>query len=439
MTTLRRDRATLTPRARSLAVPWVIATVLTASLALAFAGKYECRWQEPGRWWATAWCYSDVVDLWDERGFDVEAVPYGPLPVVYDGVPEGQPPRLYDPRYTFEYPPVLGFATYGISKVTDTERGFHAVNAATLAVAGVLTVWLLDRILLEVAASRERWLDTRVRLFGVVASPTLMTLAFQNWDLWSIAPATAGLYAAVRRRPLLAAAWFGFAAGVKWWPALLVVPLLAGPWAIEDRGWLRRLAPAGVFGAVWGAVQVPALLVSVEGWWESIAFHLTREPNRASLIGVISNIGRAVSDSPFWSGPYASITTFTTFAALVVVVAVVLFRLHVRRLDPAVASFVLVAVFLVVSKVVSVQFVLWLLPIAVIAGIRWWPVLVIDVLNAAVWLLWAPSGDDGSPLFWASLGVAAVRTLFLAAVAMKHLTRDPSSREARRLEPVGAA
>lgn len=420
----------------------VLAVTLTVTLGLAFAQKLECRWQESGRWWATSWCYSDLVDLWDERGFDVDAVPYGPLPVVHDGVPEGQPPRLYEPRYTFEYPPLLGFGAWGAALATDSERGFYAVNAAALAIAAVLTVWLVDKALRERATDGDSWRASRVRLLGLVASPTLLTLGFQNWDLWSTAPAAAGLLMAVRRRPLAAAAWFGLAAGVKWWPALLVVPLLAGPWAVEHRGWWRRLAPVGSFMGVWGLVQAPALAISVDRWWASIAFHLERAPNRASLIGVIGNVGRAWSDSPFWLGPYSTLTTVTTFVLLGAAVSVVLWRLHQRRLDPATAAFVLVAVFLVVSKVVSVQYVIWLLPVAVVARIRWWPVLVVDVLNAAVWLLWAPTGDDGSALFWTSLGVAAVRTVLLAAFAVKVLVEEPSGRDGvpqQRLQPVGAA
>lgn len=442
MTTLRRDRATLPARLRLLTTAAALAAVLTVTLGLAFVQKIDCSWGEAGPLWTTAWCYSDVVDLWDERGFDVDAVPYGPLPVVYDGVPEGQPPRLYEPRYTFEYPPVMGFATWAVALATDTERGFYVVNAAALAAAAVLTVWLLDRALRERTADGAAWRASRLRLYGFVASPTLLTLGFQNWDLWSTAPAAAGLLMAVRRRPLAAGAWFGLAAGVKWWPALLVVPLLAGPWATEDRGWLRRLAPAGAFALVWGLVQLPAMAISVERWWDSIAFHLEREPNRASLIGVVSNVGRALADGPFWWGPYAQLTTATTFLLLFLAVAVVLHRLHTRRLDPAVAAFVLVAVFLVVSKVVSVQFVIWLLPVAILAGIRWWPVLAVDVLNAAVWLLWAPSGDDGSALYWTSLGVAAVRTLLLAVIAVRVLLREPAPRgdpPQVRPRPVGAS
>lgn len=441
MTTLRRDRATFQARLRVLTTAAALAVALTATLGLAFAQKLECRWGDDGPLWTTAWCYSDVVDLWDERGFDVDAVPYGPLPVVSDGLPEGQPPRLYEPRYTFEYPPVMGFGAWAAALATDTERGFYVVNAAALAAAAVLTVWLLDRALQERAVDADAWRSSRLRLYGFVVSPTLLTLGFQNWDLWSTAPAAAGLLMAVRRRPVAAAAWFGLAAGVKWWPALLVVPLLAGPWATEDRGWLGRLAPAGTFAAVWALVQLPAMAISVERWWDSIAFHLVREPNRASLIGVIGNVGRELSDAPFWSGPYAQLTTVTTFLLLILAVTVVLRRLHTRRLDPAVAAFVLVAVFLVVSKVVSVQFIIWLLPVAVLAGIRWWPVLAVDVLNAAVWLLWAPSGDDGSVLFWSSLGVAAVRTLLLAVIAVHVLLREPAPhRDPPRLrpQPVGA-
>jgi hypothetical protein len=39
------------------------------------------------------WCFSDIKALYDQRGFDVKAVPYA------------NPPADYPVNYVFEYPP----------------------------------------------------------------------------------------------------------------------------------------------------------------------------------------------------------------------------------------------------------------------------------------------------------------------------------------------
>ncbi|MCA1713498.1 MAG: DUF2029 domain-containing protein [Actinobacteria bacterium] len=334
-----------------------------------------------GVWGDTNWCYSDVRNLWDKRGFDVDAVPYAGPPTVGGETANGQPPEPYPVDYVFEYPPGMGFPAWLIALATTTRTSYFIVTAITLALAGAITVWQLD---VALRALRR----PRLRLFGLAASPSLVVFGMQNWDLWSLAPVAAGMAAAVRRKPLLAAAFFGIGAGIKWWPALLVLPLVVGPWSIPAR--LRRngrvaapapdsdhrtlplrlrLRPVLVFAAVWWAIQMPAIAVSRSGWWAAIAFHLDREPNVASPVGVIRRAGLLLLPSSFWE-----------------------------------------------SKVVSVQFLLWLLPIALLSTLRWRRLLVADVLNVAVWLLWAPSGDDPNGLLYASLVVAALRTVVMIHV-----------------------
>jgi len=101
----------------------------------------------------------------------------------------------------------------------------------------------------------------------MVVSPSLLVLGAQNWDLWTLAPVAAGLAAAARGRTARAGAWFGLATGIKWWPALLVIPLIVGRWADQPAGPAglrrrRRTAPAVAAAGTWALVQLPALAVS---------------------------------------------------------------------------------------------------------------------------------------------------------------------------------
>jgi Glycosyltransferase family 87 len=379
MRTARRRRAEKQARARLGAYPTLLVTLAFAfGLTLAFAPKLACQEQLRAGLPERHWCFSDLKQLWDARGFDVDAAPYG------------DPPPGYPVDYQFEYPPGIGLPAYGLARLTATRMQFFLVNAVTLAACAAFALWQLDRALRALGRPGSRLL-----LFA--ASPGLMMFAMHTWDLWSVAPAAAGLAAAARGRPRLAGAWFGLGAAVKWWPALLVVLLLVGPWAAGEAGAhgsgrpsrLRQLAPAATAAAVWAAVQIPAIAISPANWWGSTAVHLQRRANRDSLFGVIFESGATLWPSSFWSGAATRLLTLVTLGSLLVGVGYVARRLHRGTLDAGDAAVALVALFLLTAKVFSPQFILWLAAVAVVSRVPWSRLLAVEVPNAAVWIFLA--------------------------------------------------
>jgi uncharacterized membrane protein len=347
---------------------WVQTLVLVVVLLVSFWPKTLCRAQLEAGDYERHWCYSDIKELWDIRGFDVQAVPYG------------DPPPGYEP-YVFEYPPGLGFPAYGLARLADTPLGYFAVTAASLGLAAVLTLWALQGALAAVRRPLFR---------GMVfaASPTVLFFAFHNWDLWAVAPAMAGLLAASRRSPVLAGFLFGVAASVKWWPALLVLVLLWGPWATE-RTLVRRLAPACVAASAWLLVQLPAMAVSLDNWWAATAFHLQRPPNPDSPLGLLNGLLNQLAPGIADGAAVTALTTILTLGLMVAGTLVVLSRLHGHRLSPPESALALVVLFVLTSKVVSPQFVLWLVPLAALTAVPWRPLLAVEASNIAVWVLLA--------------------------------------------------
>lgn len=427
--------ATLTTRQRlRRAAPWAAAVGLVLILLLAYLGKAVCVGGRPLWWDLTAYCYSDIYALWSRRGFDVGAVPYA-------GVPAG-----YVEDYTIEYPPGMVFPAWIIGLLTDSRRAFFDVHAVTFAISAAVALWRCDRAL--EADRGARWRRSRVRLLGFALSPGIVLFGMQNWDLWPVAIVALGLAAAARGRTTAAAVWFGLAAGVKWWPALLVPLLMVGPWAParpagdDERGASWRLPdallgadlrPALVAGGVWLAVQLPALVVSPSGWWEAIRFHLRRGANLDSTAAAIQAFGERTIGGAFWGGPFSTLWTVGSLTLLVAGVAYAMVRLRAGTLHPGNAALAVVALFLLTGKVFSPQFIVWLLPVAVVATVSWTPILATEATNAAVWLLYGPwLGRGTGPAFdgflRASQGMSVVRTLTTAwIVAAALLPSDPET------------
>lgn len=419
------------------AAPYVVAAALAFSLALAYAGKAVCLDGEDGFWGLTRYCYSDVRVLWDHRGFDAEALPYA-------GPPDG-----YATEYTFEYPPGLAFPAWMISLVTETRRGFFNLHAVTFVAAGIATTGFLAVVLRAGVTRRDGDLW---RLLGFALSPGLVLFGMQNWDLWPVAVASAGLAAAATRRSVLAGALFGLAAAIKWWPALLLVVVVAGPWRSMPRdddadtnSHAEALAhriderlgldprPVVVAAAVWLVVQLPALMISPSGWLASVTFHLRRRPNYDSTAAALSELGSSLVPGAFWGEPFAFLWTGVSLAVLVVGLVYVVARLRSQTIHPGDAALAVLGIFLVTGKVFSPQFVVWLVPVAVVATVAWAPVIAVEAANAAVWLLYGPwmahwhEGPEWWGFLYAAQGASVLRTLTLVWLVAAALRRRGAS------------
>lgn len=414
-------RAPLVTRVRRLpgAAPWIALGALVITLALAYGGKAVCLEGASGFWRATRYCYSDVHVLWFWRGFDVDAVPYAL-------------PDDYPTDRTFEYPPGLAFPAWLVAAVTSSSSAFFNLHALTFIAAAFAALWALARALR--ALGRSPW-----RLLGFALSPGLVLFGMQNWDLWPVALAAVGLAAASRKRPKWAAFWFGLGAATKWWPGLLVVTLLAGPWGprVETGGALRRLkvstGPLLVALVSWSVVQLPAMLVSLRGWADATLYHLRRPANIDSTGAAVATLGAWLKPGAFWGEPFAVVATLVSLSVLVGGVLFVGARLARGRLDPGDASLALVGLFLLAGKVFSPQFVLWLLPVAVVARVSWRPMAAVELTNAAVWLLYGPwfahwNDPAFSRLPSAFQGASVLRSLAVAWLVLAALRSRGSAR-----------
>jgi uncharacterized membrane protein len=211
----------------------------------------------------------------------------------------------------------------------------------------------------------------------------------------AVALATLASHERGRLRTLaLVAAWasLGFGAAAKLVPALAAAPLAL----LRGR---RSLVPgAAAFAGVVALFFVPAYLVGGAGFLESFSYHTKRGLQIESLpASVLMRLGY-VRDIVFGFGSFevtgygsrfwTSMSLPVTGALLLLTGAVALReRLLGRFGSPEVPRFAaaFLLAFLVGSKVLSPQYVLWLLPLIPLAARGAWGVAVSAVFLATCW------------------------------------------------------
>lgn len=317
--------------ARSIGLGAVFA-MLAGTLVLGHALKAPCvsgDWSD-GRQY-TRLCYTDIIPL-----LGTEQLAGGRLPFL-------QSCENTDGECD-EYP-VLTMWTMRIAAWAsgpDIARFFYA-NAIILWLAAFVIAFCL-------------YLMVGVRALYFALAPTLAIYGTTNWDLLPVALATAGTLMYLRRRDVWSGVLLGLGAAAKLYPALLVVPFVAGRFRSRepDRGIYLAWASAGS----WIAANLPFALAAPVSWWEFFRFNAARTADWDSLWFIACEWTTGLGCSNLRLINLAS-------AALFVVSVLTVWRLKAAR-DPGfprwTLGFPILVLFVLTNKVYSPQYSLWLLP-----------------------------------------------------------------------------
>jgi uncharacterized membrane protein len=241
-------------------------------------------------------------------------------------------------------------------------------------------------------------------------SPLLLVHAFTNWDLLAVALATFAMLAWARSRPLLAGVLLGLGIAAKFYPLLLlgvlfVLCLRAG----RLRDWGTTVAAAVV---AWSAVNVPVALLAPDNWAWFFVFSRQRPANPESLWNMLLHATSSrVLDGPLAAGESPVVLNAVVTVLLLALAAGVAWLALAAPVRPRVAqlAFLLVAGFLLLNKVWSPQFSLWLLPLAVLARPRWRSLLLWQVTEVLVWVVtmlhYLGTDNRGIEVEWFFFGV----------------------------------
>ncbi|GAA4814374.1 glycosyltransferase 87 family protein [Streptomyces ziwulingensis] len=257
---------------------------------------------------------------------------------------------------TWQYPPAAAVAILspGLLPFLDYATAFFTLAcAADLAVLALLTHGGLGRG----GTLRGAWV-------WVVGVPLLGPTVYARYDVMVTAVAVAGLLAAARH-PRAAGALAAVGALLKVWPALLLL-------GVRERS-------AWAAAAVTGVVVAGAFWVAVPGAFAFLTFQRDRGTEVESLGALVFHVARGFG----WDGQvvfnYGSVEFLGPWVDLVSTAALtltgaafgwlLLWRLRATRFEAhtaADAAFVAVLLFTVTSRVISPQYLVWLIGTAAV-------------------------------------------------------------------------
>jgi uncharacterized membrane protein len=319
-------------------------------------------------------CYSDIQHLWLGREINHHVFPYLSGSITPDGQLVGG---------TVEYPVLTGMLIWAGALFAHDDAGFLLGSALLMAPFGLLTGWMLGRL--------SRW-----RALVWALGPPLVLYAFHNWDLPVVACAVGAVFVmhgwrterSLADRGIVAGVLLGLGFAFKLYPGAFVLPLALYVLTASRPGVLHWGAALRVALAAAGTVilvNLPFAVAGYEGWRASFTFQEMRkvdlttnsiwywgfrpesEPDNVAFQDVIS-----------WLSPSLVLLSFAVAAA------VGWWRWRRDGVYPWVAvSAAMLCGFLLLHKVHSPQYTLWLLPFFALLQVPWrWVIgyLIVDLL-----------------------------------------------------------
>ncbi|WP_346101742.1 glycosyltransferase family 87 protein [Nonomuraea maheshkhaliensis] len=346
-------------------LPLGLIAALGASLA--YVVRLPCRtggWNDQVTTY-TNFCYTDIYPLYFDRELATQNPYFAQVP--------------FDKQV--EYPVVLGEVMQvmsWISRALELDKVAQAVRFYDLTVI-LLGVCLVIGVLLmaAVAGPTRRW-DS----LWYAISPAVVLAAYINWDLVAGALSMGMLLAWKQQRQVTAGVLLGLAIATKFYPLMFVGALFL--LTLRTARWRPFLVTSAAGAGAWLAVNLPFMIFAWDGWRRFYVFSEERGVDWGSAWLFFQNKG--------WPVLGTGDVSVLGMASLVIMCAgiAVLTLAAPRRPRLAQICFLALAAFMMTNKVWSPQFVLWLVPLAVLARPNWKPLVLWQLAEVwyfvAIWL-----------------------------------------------------
>jgi uncharacterized membrane protein len=335
-------------------------------------------------------CYSDIQQLWLGRDIDHHVFPYVNGSITPDGQLLGG---------SVEYPVLTGLLIWAGAMFAHDDGEFLLYSALLMAPFGLLTGWMLGRL--------ARW-----RALVWALGPPLVLYAFHNWDLPVVACAVGAVHVmhgwrtekSVLDRATVAAVLLGLGFAFKLYPGAFVLPLAlyvlttSRPGALD---WIGALRVALTAAATAVLVNLPFVVAGYDGWRASFTFQQLRKVDlTTNSIWYWGYRPRSEPDNLDFQTTMDVLSPTLVLLSFAVAAAVGYWRWRRTGDYPWIGvSAAMLCGFLLLHKVHSPQYTLWLLPFFVLLQVPWGWVgayLLADVVMGIGIFRWFYAFDTGA-------------------------------------------
>jgi uncharacterized membrane protein len=335
--------------------------------------------------------------------------------------------------FFMEYPP--GALTVFLPPAAFGSSHYNAAFKCLMALCGIATLLLVAFLTVRLGVSTAR-LWAAVLLFAL--SPVALgPISLNTYDAWPALLTVTALTLLLAGRDVAAFALLGAAFAAKVYPVVLIPPAAIFVW--RTRGRPLALRALGAFAGVSVLFVVPFLVLAPHGFAQSFRAQAARSLQVESLGGsmlavadrlglysatVVHRTGHAISYDLVGSLP-ETLAVLSSIAQALAVLAVAWFYLRgpddPRRL--AVAFAASVAGFLAFTRFFSPQYLVWIVPFALLLEPAEWVLTAAALVLAQVWFFHYRDVFSLGGYVWLVL-VRDLLVLALFALALVRLRRS---------------
>lgn len=253
-----------------------------------------------------------------------------------------------DAMHAVEYPALTGFIMWVFSFFIQPAQ-FAWVDYFRLTASVQVLVFALAVYFIQKLANRKLAI-----IFAV--SPAVLYSLNRNWDIWAIAAMLAAIYLFHKGKETQSAIWLAISIAIKFFPLVALLPI--GVFYLRNKRLKEGLRYLGLTLLSWFVINLPFMLINFDGWFYFYKFSYERAIGSASFFEITNMAGIAV--------PSSKAVFYALNLLALGLVAFYLFRSK-TIIGAAEGTFFTMFAFILFNKQYSMQYVIWLASLAVLA------------------------------------------------------------------------
>jgi hypothetical protein len=244
------------------------------------------------------------------------------------------------------------------------------------ALAGLI-MWLFSFF---ISPAQYAWVDyfrltavVHIALFGFLAlylkklstknlaiifavSPAVLYSLNRNWDIWAILPMIVAIYLFEKKRFNQSAFWLAVSIATKFFPLVALLPIAI--YFLRNKRISEGVKYIALTLGFWFAINLPFMLINFRGWSYFYEFSYKRAIGSASVFEIASVLGK----------PLPNTDLLFYILNLLALGLVLIYLLKSKKvISIAEGTFFTMFAFILFNKQYSMQYVIWLASLAVLA------------------------------------------------------------------------